>query len=191
MAVAMRFDTEVLFGATRTPPGTRSASSLMPTTFLSIGGQPLLRIFVFLAAASSFFAHLASAQYGTAPNGYYPENYYGSIFTGTVVETTADEVTLKYVKGKKEQVFVGRFENGCSVPRADQSGRKLTPMDIPKDTVLIAFFEEKTKKVDGKKVKENVIIAIAFGVWEGKKIPDDKKMVYPCSNAGFGYFRVF
>jgi hypothetical protein len=132
-----------------------------------------------------------AGQYGTAPNGYYPQNYYGSIFTGTVIETTSDEVTLKYKKGNKEQLFVGRFESGCSVPRGDKSGRKLMPPDIPQGTVLTAFFDKKERKIKDKKVKENVIIAIAFDVWEGKKIPDDKKLVYQCSNGGFFYFRAF
>jgi hypothetical protein len=41
----------------------------------------------------------------------------------------------------------------------------MMPADTPKGTVMTAFFNATTKKVDGKRIKENLIIAIAFEVW--------------------------
>lgn len=86
-----------------------------------------------------------------------------------VTETADDEIVLNYTKGDKTEVFKGRFETGCSIPRADRTGRKLMPTDIPKGTSLTAFSNSITKKANGGKIKENVILAIALDSVHGQK----------------------
>jgi hypothetical protein len=137
----------------------------------------------------TFLSIIASAQYGTAPNNYYPVNYSGNTFTGTVTHTLGDEITLTFVKGSKTETFVGRLETGCSVPSKD--GHPMRATDIPGGTVVTAFFNGTTKKVDGKRIKENVIIAIAFDVWQGHTASEDKKMIYSCTDQRQLKFRAF
>ena len=100
-----------------------------------------MRQIVILLATVFSLAIGVSAQYGTAPNNYYPDN--------------------------KTETFTGVFETGCSVPARD--GRRMMPIDIPTGTVMTTFYNAETKKVDGKKIKQNLIIAIAFEVWQGQK----------------------
>jgi len=133
------------------------------------------------ALLSGLLSMAAVAQYGTAPNNYYPDKYNGSTFTGTVTETEADQITLTYTKGSKTETFIGKFEAGCSVPRADKSDHRMSASEIPKGTVITAFFNTNTRKVDGKKSKENLILAIAFNVWQGRAISEEKKMIWPCT----------
>lgn len=137
----------------------------------------------------SFLPISMSAQYGTAPNNYYPENYNGSIFTGVVTDTADNQVTLTFTKGGKTDSFTGVFETGCSVPARD--GRRMVPTDIPKGTVMTSFFNATTKKVEGKKIKENLIIAIAFEVWQGQRAAEDKKMIYWCTDQRHLKFRAY
>ena len=141
--------------------------------------------------ATTALSMSAAAQHGTAPNNYYPDNYNGSTFTGAVTETRDDQIVLNYTNGSKTESFAGRFETGCSVPRADQSNRRLMPSDIPKGTVITAFFNSITKKADSGKIKENLIIAIAFDLWQGQKIPEDKKKIYLCTESKHVQFRAF
>jgi hypothetical protein len=129
------------------------------------------------------------AQYGTAPSNYYPDKYNGSSFTGIVTAASNDQLTLTYTKGSKTETFTGRLEAGCSVPRDDKSGRKMNAEDIPKGTSMEAFFNTVTKKVDQQKIKENVILAITFDTVNGQKIPDEKKLVYLCTNDRHVQFR--
>jgi hypothetical protein len=130
-----------------------------------------------LASVSRLFA-----QYGTAPPNYYPATYGGTTFTGTLTATEGDQITLTFTKGSKAQTFVGRFETACAVPKTDQTVGQFRASDIPSGTVLVAFFNPVTKKVNGTKVKENIIIAFAVDVVNGKKIPDEKKTIYPCTS---------
>jgi hypothetical protein len=123
----------------------------------------------------------AAAQYGTAPSNYYPDAYNGSTFTGVVTGTKDDQITLTYTKGAKTTTFVGRFEKPCSVPRIDKDKRGMAPSDIPPGTVMTAYFEAVKKKVDQEKIKENLIIAISFDVWQGKKMSEDTKKIYLCT----------
>ena len=58
----------------------------------------------------------------------------------------------------------------------------MTPSDIPNGTVLTAFFHADARKVNGQKLKENVILAITFDRWQGQKIADDKKKIYYCTD---------
>lgn len=126
------------------------------------------------------FSISALAQYGTAPEGDFPTGYNGDTFTGAVTATEGDQLTLTYTKGSKTDTFVGKLAGGCAVPTTNNSSHRMTASDIPKDTVMTAYFNRVTKKVDGQKVKENQIIAISFGVWRGQKISGDKKKIWPC-----------
>jgi hypothetical protein len=125
-----------------------------------------------------FFSIVAVAQYGSVPTGSFPPDYNGDTFTGTVTAAEGDQLTLTYTKGSKTDTFVGKLGAGCSVPTNDKSDRKMTAADIPQGTVLTAFFNRNTRKIDGQKVKENLLIAIAFNVWNGEKI--EKKKIWPC-----------
>jgi len=91
-----------------------------------------------------------------------------------------DQITLTYTKGSKMETFTGVFEKGCSVPSRD--GRSMMPTDIPPGSLMTAFFNATTKKIDGKKTKENLILAIAFDVWQGQKVEEDKKAIYWCTD---------
>jgi hypothetical protein len=123
----------------------------------------------------------ASGQYGVAPRNYYPTKYSGgSTFTGTVTESKDDRITLIYTKANRTETFIGRFETGCAVPSV--SGGAMMPTDIPKGTVMTAFFNGTTTKVDGQKVKENLILGIAFDEWKGQKVDEGKKKIYFCTN---------
>jgi hypothetical protein len=56
---------------------------------------------------------------------------------------------------------------------------------------MTAFFNGTRKKVDGKKTKENLIIAIAFDVWQGHRVSEDKKRIYSCTDQHQLEFRAF
>ena len=130
-----------------------------------------------------------AAQYGTAPNNYYPDKYNGSTFTGVVTETSEDRITLTYTHGNKTDTFTGRFEAPCSVPST--KGVRMSPPDIPGGTVMTAFFNTDTKKTGGQKLKENVILAVAFDAWQGQKVAEDKKKIYSCTSNHHLQFRAW
>jgi hypothetical protein len=141
----------------------------------------MLRILFLTGLFLSVFSVSSFAQYGTAPQGGdFPASYNGDTFTGTVTATEGDQITMTYIKGSKTDTFIGKLGTGCAVPTTDSSNHKMTATDIPKDTVMTAYFSRTTKKVDGQKTKENDIIAISFKVWRGQTIPDEKKKVWPC-----------
>jgi hypothetical protein len=129
------------------------------------------------------------AQYGVAPNNYYPDRYAGSTFTGTVTEVKDGQITLTYSKKDKTDTFTGHLEANCSVPTVNGLG--MTASDLTLGTVITAFFNGETKKVNGQKQKENVILAVSFDVWQGTKIADDKKKIYPCSTSHHLQFRAW
>ena len=138
-----------------------------------------------------FLPTIGSPQYGTAPNNYYPYSYNGSIFRGVVTENKDDQIVLTFIKGSSTQTFTAPFETGCSVPTTPPGGPPLMPADIPKGTAITAFFKAKTKKVDGKKITENVVIAISFDTWKGQKITEDKRKIFWCTNDQQLHFRVY
>jgi hypothetical protein len=140
----------------------------------------MMKTFLFCGLLLSLACAVAFAQYGTAPEGDFPVSYNGDTFTGTVIASDGDQLTLNYVKGSKTDNFTGRLAGGCAVPTTNNSNHKMTATDIPKDTVMTAYFNRVTKKVDGQKTKENQIIAISFEVWHGQKISDEKKKIWPC-----------
>lgn len=65
------------------------------------------------------------------------------------------------------------------------------PANIPKGTAMTAFFNTKTKKVDGKKIKENVVTAISFDTWTGHKIAKDKRKIFWCTSDQHLQFRAY
>ncbi|HEX8814420.1 MAG TPA: hypothetical protein VF753_02870 [Terriglobales bacterium] len=140
----------------------------------------MLRQLLVATLFSSLFCAPSLAQYGTAPEGDFPASYNGDTFSGTVTAAETDQLTLTYTKGSKTDTFVGKLAGGCAVPTTNNSNHKMTAADIPKDTVMIAYFNRVTKKVDGQKTKENQIIAVSFEVWHGQKISDEKKKIWPC-----------
>jgi hypothetical protein len=132
-----------------------------------------------LLAAIVYSPILALAQYGTAPNNYYPDAYNGSTFTGVVSEAKDDQMTLTFTKGNKIVTFTGQFDSACFV--SSQNGGRMKATDFPVGTVMTTFFNETKKKVNGKKISENLILAISFDVWHGQRIPEEKKMVFSCT----------
>lgn len=150
-------------------------------------------MFIRVAIGTSFllFASVATAQYGTAPNNVYPDKYNGSIFTGIVAQTKDDQITLTYAKTDKTETFIGRLEAPCAVPRADNSNRRMNASDIPRGTVMTAFFNSDSRKVNGQKIKENLILAIAFVTVRGENITEDKRRIYFCTTGGYARFRAY
>lgn len=146
---------------------------------------------VAIGILSLLIAPLATAQYGTAPNNYYPDKYNGSTFTGTVADAKDDQITLTYTEGAKADTFIGRLETACSVPRADKSDRGMNASDIPRGTVITAFFNNENRKTDGQKIKENLILAITFARVQGQTIPEDKRMIYLCTTGKHVHFRAY
>jgi len=133
------------------------------------------------------------AQRGTAPNGYYPPNYSGAIFTGTLESATPDtrQVTLLYVKRADTQRFLGRVESACGWKDKDGTAHTFEISDVPKGTVLTAFYESVTNKSGTQPAKENVIFAISYVELNGKKIPDEKRIIIHCSSGQFVRFKAF
>ena len=121
----------------------------------------------------------ASAQYGGAPNGYYPPTYTGATFTGTVTEGKGDAVTLTYTKKDKTQTFTGQLETSCAMPTRD--GQPMSASDLTPGTVLTAFYNKESRKVDGRKEPVNLIVAIMVNVWQGQPIPENKRKIYLCT----------
>jgi hypothetical protein len=94
-------------------------------------------------------------QHGTAPNGYYPLGYAGDSWTGEVVSTddTTREITLTYTNGKRSETFTGVLKDNFQVKMKDGSMKELNPSGIPKGARITVFYQAKTRKVGGNKVK--------------------------------------
>jgi hypothetical protein len=148
----------------------------------------MLRTITWLLSAS-FLPAAALAQHGSAPNNYYPDKYNGATFTGTVTEVKDDQITLTYTKKDKTDSFTGHLESNCLVPSVNGKGMAAT--DLPLGTVITAFYNVETKKVNGQKQRDNVILAVSFVVWQGQKIADDKKKIYLCTNDNHVQFRAW
>jgi len=150
------------------------------------------RLASLLLIACVFSAPL-EGQHGTAPNGYYPEGYAGSIFTGSLESANADtqEITLVYTKGNKSERFVGRLESACNWKDKGGAAHSLTASDIPKGSVLTAFYDAHTTKSGGEKIKENFIFSLSWAEVNGKRIPEEKRVVISCSNRAFQSFKAF
>ncbi len=134
-----------------------------------------------------------SAQRGVAPNGYYPPAYRGDTFTGTVIaiDEATDSVTLEYKKGSDSESFPISLEGGCAVP--SKTGDPMHVRNIPRGTVLTAFYLGKTDKHDGQKKRIHVAIGIMFLEWHGKPVSEESRVkLYTCGgNTSWSYFRAF
>jgi hypothetical protein len=135
---------------------------------------------VAIALTLALWSWVALGQYGTAPNGYYPPGYSGDIFSGkvTAVDEVTQVITISFDNGRKTETFMGHLQKPCAVPSAD--GKTMTAVDLPIGTDVTAFFEPKTQKDSGKKVKENSIIGIMFHSWDGHPVKQQAKKMYPC-----------
>jgi hypothetical protein len=124
-------------------------------------------------------------QHGTAPPGRYPLAYTGDTFSGKVVSRNldADTVTLEFRKGNKNSGLEVRLEGGCRVP--SKTGEPMHAKSVPEGTVLTAFYMPKTEVVGGEKKKLYVAIGISFLEWQGKRILDKDRVVYPCGDQGY------
>ncbi len=152
----------------------------------------MLRCLATILTACAFSFPLL-AQKGTAPNGYYPNSYFGATFTGILQPENGDpqEITLVYTKGSKSDRFVGRLELTCSWKNKDGTVHAFSASEATRGTVLTAFYQSTTKKSGGQKSKENLVIAISYAEIDGKRIPDDKRVLISCSAEQFVRFKVF
>jgi len=119
---------------------------------------------VFLAAIL-LATRPAFGQHGSAPPGYYPPGYSGDIWTGEVVSTddTTREITLAYTNGTKSETFTGVLKDNYQVKMKDGSMKELKPSGIPKGARITIFYQAKTKKVNGNKLKYYEIFEITRG----------------------------
>jgi len=99
---------------------------------------------------------------GLPPNGYYPLGYAMDTWTGEVVSTddTTREITLTYTNGAKSESFTGVLKDNFQVKMKDGSMKELKPSGIPKSARVTVFYQARTKKVDGNKVKYYEIFQI-------------------------------
>lgn len=132
------------------------------------------------------------AQKGTAPNGYYPNTYSGATFTG-VVEPGTDpmEVALVSTDGRKSERFAGRLESECKWTGKDGTLHISKVSDLPRNSVLTAFYQPVTRKSGGQKIPENTIIAISLASINGTKISREKRLILFCTDRKFMMFHVF
>jgi hypothetical protein len=145
-----------------------------------------------VACALLLVSAAISAQYGTAPSGYYPASFNGSTFKGAVAAISNDEVTLSFSKGADSETFTAHFETGCSIPgEAGKPARIMMPANIPVGSGLTAFYMTRTEKADGKKAKENWIVAISIDAWGKRKIPEDRQGIMYCTDSKLLNFQAF
>ena len=123
------------------------------------------------------------AQKAIAPNGYYPAAFHGSIFTGAVESVRADvqELTLAYANGKKTERFVGKLQAACTWTDKAGTPRITLVANLAKGAVLTAFYIPRMTKVNGVKTEENSVFALSYAQSNGKRIPDDKRIIIYCS----------
>jgi hypothetical protein len=93
-------------------------------------------------------------------------------------------------KGKQNAEIYSPVRDRLSGP-TPPGGLPVRPADIPKGTAMTAFFKPRTKKIDGKKVTENVVIAISFDRWQGRTVAEDKRRVFLCTNGQQLHFRAY
>jgi hypothetical protein len=146
---------------------------------------PLILLLSFLCAPPSH------SQKGTAPNGYYPPGYSGSTFTGAVESTEAGQLTLVYASDRKQERFVGRLEAPCIWTDKAGVAHTVEVASIPTGIVLTAFYNSITVKSGNQKNKENLILAVSYAEQNGRKIPDDKRVIVGCSQQRYLQFKAF
>ena len=105
----------------------------------------------------------ASAQHRTAPNGYYPAGYNGDAWVGRVTKVDSRTQTLTLVsvdKNRKKQTFVGVLEKGYLARHKSGRIEPLKVSEIPLGLKVTVFYEQRTRKVNGKKIHYNVIVTM-------------------------------
>jgi len=142
---------------------------------------------------AGILAPALNAQKGTAPNGYYPQNYSGSIFTGNLdsADANTQDITLVFSKGNKTERFVGRLEATCGGKDKGGTLHSFGAGEIPKGSLLTAFYIPVTKKVDGHKTSENTVFAISYLEFEGKRLSDEERVIVFCSTQKSLHFMAF
>ena len=115
------------------------------------------------------------AQHGSAGNGYFPPGYSGDTWTGVITANNdaTREVTLTYTKGDKTETFVGTLQDGMKVPLKDGTSHEVKASDFSVGLRVTVYYMEKTKKVEGQKVKVNEIFR--FQVLPSSDDPKGKK----------------
>lgn len=73
---------------------------------------------------------------------------------------TTREITLTYTNGKKSETFTGILKDNFRVKMKDGSMKELNSSGIPKGARITVFYQAKTRKVDGNKVKYYEIFQI-------------------------------
>lgn len=113
--------------------------------------KPTLLIALFCA----IFPAPIFGQHGTAPNGYYPPGYAGDTWTGEVVSTDDNtrEVTLVSLNKKQSETFTGVLKENIVFRTKDGSMMEVKPSGYHKGERITVFYETRTRKKDGKKVK--------------------------------------
>ncbi len=139
------------------------------------------------------FSPYGQAQERTAPNGYYPNYFTGRTFTGRVesVDNDRQELTLAYTNKAHEERFIGSLDAPCSIKDRNGAVRNFGVSGIPKETVLMVLYVPGTDASGGQSKKQNHIFAVSSIELEGKKIPDDKRVIIYCSPPQQLQFMVF
>ena len=134
------------------------------------------------------------AQRGVAEPGYYPIGYNGDIFTGNFVSSgNANEVKLVYKHGSKTESFEGTIQSSCHAPIKDKPSeeKELNLTSVPDGTVLTVFYTPEKIKVDGKKVRTNLVWGLRFDSWNGQKLTNPHRPIILCSHQNSMPFRAF
>ena len=124
----------------------------------------------------------AFAQYGTAPNGF-PLLTTGDLYWQSDRCRSGTNVTISYENKKKNETFVGRLKQPCTVTSTDGTG--MTALDLPVGTDLTVYFQPTPRKEGNTSGKENLIIGIMFHSWEGHPVKPAKKGMYPCATVSW------
>jgi hypothetical protein len=119
----------------------------------------LLRLSLVLIAVL-FPSNTLLAQHGTASSGYFPMGYSGDTWSGTVtaINPATREITLLYNGKKGDETFTGVLEKGYQRRGKDGKSFEVQMSEIPVGSYMVAYYMQKTKKVEGKKEKYNEII---------------------------------
>ncbi|GAC1645287.1 MAG: hypothetical protein NVS9B15_02800 [Acidobacteriaceae bacterium] len=115
-------------------------------------------------------------QYGYARSGVYPSDYHMQTFTGKLLdyEPASHQITLKCDICAEDERFVAVVGDGLisktgkmMISQHDSGKRnvaayvrKPAPDDIAPGDLLRAYYNERTAKRDGKKVKYNAVFAM-------------------------------
>ena len=67
----------------------------------------------------------------------------------------------------------------------------MTAVSIPVGSGVTAFFVTTTHKVDGKRVKENLILAISIDSWGTRKIAEERQGIMYCTKSSTLSFHAF